>query len=74
MPMVKAFLSFLGGTKFCTVNGRVDTDQDNFTCVSTRGKSVVDYMCVPHDCLRMCTSISVSFMSSLMEDQKSLSC
>ena len=44
------FLEFLNDAKMCVLNGRFRDTDDNFTSVSTKGKSVVDYMCVPnHD-------------------------
>ena len=37
----EAMLEFLKDTKLCVVNGRVTSESDNFTYISTRGKSVV---------------------------------
>ena len=45
----EAFLDFLKDTKLCILNGRFGSDNDNYTYISTRGKSIVDYMIVPHD-------------------------
>ena len=41
-------LEFLLETKFGVVNGRVSPENDAFTSVTHKGKSVVDYFLVPH--------------------------
>lgn len=43
------FIEFLNDSKFCVLNGRF-TD-DNYTSISRTGKTVVDYLSVPHDVL-----------------------
>ena len=45
-------LEFLFESKLCTTNGRISPDFDNYTYISTNGKSVVDYMLTSHDCLK----------------------
>ncbi len=55
----EALLEFLKDTKCCTVNGRIDINNDNFTCISTKGKSVVDYLISPHECLKYYKSVEV---------------
>ena len=40
----EALVSFLRSSGLCLVNGRVG--QDNFTCISGKGRSVVDYCMV----------------------------
>ncbi len=40
----KECLNFLKDCKFCLLNGRVTSQFDNFTSVSTKGKTVVDYL------------------------------
>ena len=39
----ESFLEFVKDSRMCLVNGRVTPEFDKFTCVSTRGKSVVYY-------------------------------
>ena len=39
-----SFVEFLNEAKFCTLNGRFDTNDDNCTSVSSKGSAVVDYM------------------------------
>lgn len=41
------FLDFLINCNFCMLNGRLGTN--DFTHISKRGRSVVDYVCVPHE-------------------------
>ena len=55
----ESLIEFLKDSKFCIVNGRICPLQDNYTSVSTRGKAVVDYILVPHDCLQSCISFEV---------------
>ena len=47
-------LEFLIESKMCMVNGRLNDTDPSFTCVLTKGSSVVDYILVPHDCLENC--------------------
>ena len=60
-------IEFLKDTKMCLTNGRLSPQLDNFTFVSSRGRSVVDYMVVPHECLQFCEFFKVDLMSDLME-------
>ena len=53
------FLSdFLITTNMCTINGRLG--QSDFTYVSNRGKSVIDYCLVPHEQLCLYKDFSVA--------------
>ncbi|CAC5396077.1 unnamed protein product [Mytilus coruscus] len=63
----KSFLEFFNESKTCVLNGRYDSNKDNFTCIAGRGKSVVDYMCVPHDVLELCSSFQVITTRSVIE-------
>ena len=38
------FIDFLKSDQCCMLNGRFDTGNNNVTCISYRGRSVVDYM------------------------------
>ncbi len=42
----KSLIDFLNENKFCVLNGRHDSQKDNYTYVST-GSSVVDYTLFP---------------------------
>ncbi|CAG2253308.1 unnamed protein product [Mytilus edulis] len=63
----KTFLEFLNESKMCVLNGRIDVQKDNFTYISGRGKSVVDYICVPHDVLEQLVSFEVITTCSIVE-------
>ncbi len=45
----KGYIEFLNENKLCVLNGRFDPSFDNFTSITGRGKSVVDYIFCPHD-------------------------
>ena len=42
-----AFINFLCDAHFAKLNGRFK--DNDFTCISTKGKSVVDYICTPYE-------------------------
>ena len=64
----ECLLDFLRDTKMCIVNGRITPEYDNFTCVKTTGKSVVDYFIVPHDILSKCVEFKVYTMLQIKVD------
>ncbi len=55
-----SLLEFLMDTKMCIVNGRITPENNDYTFISTRGKSVVDYFIVPTDMLNKCIKFEVS--------------
>ena len=60
-------IEFVKDTKSVILNGRINPEQENFTFISSRGRSVVDYFITPQDCLQFCQNFSVDLMSSLLE-------
>ena len=58
------FIDFLVDSGMCMVNGRVGLN--DFTHVSHRGKSVVDYVCVPYEQLSFVTDFQVHLMSDII--------
>ena len=64
-----AFVDFLIDSEMCVLNGRFFEDCDNFTSVSTRGRSVVDYIDVPHDCFNSCENFEVISPTSINENK-----
>ena len=64
------FIEFLNDSKFCVLNGRLCVENDDFTSVSTRGKAVVDYICVPHDCYKNCSNFQVTTPETLVHRHK----
>ena len=54
-----ALIDFLIENKLCIVNGRFDEKDNNFTFISSRGKSVVDYFFVSIEHLNTCKKFEV---------------
>ena len=65
-------LDFLVDCNMCIVNGRVGSN--DFTHVSHRGCSVVDYVIVPHEQLLASAHFSVHTMSNVINDLKLQGC
>ncbi|XP_051813220.1 uncharacterized protein LOC110949666 isoform X1 [Acanthochromis polyacanthus] len=63
----EAFIEFLKDAKCCVLNGRLNSDADNFTSASVRGKAVVDYIITPHKDIKSCLEINVYTPSELAE-------
>ncbi len=63
----ESLIDFLKDTKMCILNGRITPDLDNFTCISSKGKSVVDYFITPYDCIKYCKKLSVRTVSDLID-------
>lgn len=61
------FLDFLGGSKFCALNGQFGTESNKFTLRSVRSNSVVYYFCVPHNVLEHCANCKVISCKSIVE-------
>ncbi|KAK6171959.1 hypothetical protein SNE40_018377 [Patella caerulea] len=62
-----ALIEFLKESKMCILNGRADPQNDNYTFIQSRGKSVVDNICVPQDVLVKCESFNVLQTGSLVD-------
>ena len=63
----QVFIDFLHESKMCVGNGRVP-GSDNFTCISTKGKSVVDYIAINHDGLENCSEWKVFTPIDMLSD------
>ena len=61
-----SLVEFLKDVQMIIVNGRISPKCNNFTCINPRGKSVVDYMILPHDCIKFCSSFKVETMADLL--------
>ena len=61
-----AIIDYAKDCKLAIVNGRITPEKDNYTSVSGRGKAVVDYMLLPHDCFSFCKDFRVDLMSELL--------
>jgi len=62
------FIDFLNESKFCVLNGRFSTLGDEFTSISRKGRSVVDYICVPQDVFGDCRSFEVLTVQAIVEE------
>ena len=62
------FIEFLKESKICILNGRVFKENDNFTSVSTKGKSVVDYIFIPHSNLSNISHFKVHCVKDLINE------
>ena len=63
----EALIGFMQDAKLCVLNGRLNPENDNYTCISTKGASVVDYIMVPHDVYFKCTKFNVYTMADLVD-------
>ena len=63
----QAFVEFLNEAKMCVLNGRFDVDDDSFTNISSRGRAVVDYICVPHENFDQCVNFKVMTSRSIID-------
>ena len=61
----KEFIEFLIESRFCTLNGR--SPNGNFTSVTNKGRSVVDYICVPQDVFKHCDNFSVIEIKTIID-------
>ena len=51
------FIDFLNDSEMCILNGR--TGNNDFTFISPRGSSVVDYVIIPHDMLQSISDFNI---------------
>ena len=63
----RSLLEFLKDNKCCIINGRVSPENDNYTFISQRGKSVVAYFITFHNGLKFCESFKVVPSNELVE-------
>ena len=61
------FIDFLKDALFTVVNGTITPEFDNFTNVK-RGKSVVDYVFCPHDCIENILKCNVDLANDLVNE------
>ena len=59
------FVDFLQEMTMCVLNGRFSND--NYTCISQKGKSVVDYICVLQDQYNMYSDFEVHTVTDLID-------
>ena len=61
------FIDFLKDSLFTVINGSITPEYDNFTNVK-RGRSVVDYMFCPHDCIENVLNCKVDLANDLVNE------
>ncbi|XP_063415945.1 uncharacterized protein LOC134697591 [Mytilus trossulus] len=59
-------IDFLVDCNLCMLNGR--KGKQDFTCISKRGKSVVDFIITTHENIHMCTDFDVKIMSDITNE------
>ena len=62
----KHFLQFLKDNRALILNGRVSPENNDFTFISPRGRSVPDYMYCPADHIKYCTDFDVLSVSDVI--------
>ena len=60
-------IEFLLESRMCILNGRYDPHYDDYTFLSTRGKSVVDYIITCHENINNCKQFSVIQMTDILD-------
>ena len=63
----ECLITFVMEAKLCIVNGRVTLQYDGPTSISSKGKSVVDYILVSQNYLPNCIPCSVSTMNDVLQ-------
>ena len=62
------FIDFIKDSKLCILNWRITHEYDDYTCVSSRGRSVVDYILSPQLSLKSCKLCKVQPGKESIED------
>ena len=63
-----SLIDFLHETKMCVLNGRVSAENNNYTFVSPRGKSVIDYIITDHHSLPYCKKFNIEQCSDIIQE------
>ena len=63
----ESFCDYISDTNSCVLNGRW-MHRDNFTCVSSKGRSVVDYILVPTEQFDLISDFHVSTMTDVLTE------
>ncbi len=59
----EALIGFMQYAKLCSLNGRLSPENNNFTCISPKDLSIVDYIIVPHDVFHKYNTLNVYTMT-----------
>ncbi len=63
----ETLIGFINDCRLCILNGRFKPEENNFTCISTKGKSVVDYILIPHDVFDKVGNFKVYTMNDMCD-------
>ena len=55
----RSLIDFLHESRLCILNGRLNKENDGYTCRNARGTSVVDYFLIDHDNFSKCKNFKV---------------
>ncbi len=62
----EALIGFMQDAKLCSLNGRLSPENNNFTYISPKGLSIVDYIIVPHNVFhKLCNILNVYTMTEI---------
>ena len=63
-----ALIDYLKDSKMCVLNGRLNKEGDNFTSVTKKGSSVVDYIIVSHAALKFCNTFKIDQVTDIISN------
>lgn len=64
----RVFIDFIIETKLCIVNGWVCSPANDFTCLTSRGASVVDYFLVSMEHIEFCSEFAVVSCNQIIQE------
>ena len=66
----ESFIDFLLANKMCVINGRIMQGKDNFTYITPKGKSVIDYFVTSMEGLKYCKELNILSVRELLDDMQ----
>ena len=63
----ESLIEFLRDSKMCILNGRVNSDNNDYTFISTRGKSIIDYMITQHEDIEKCKHFEIIQVADIIQ-------
>ena len=66
----RTILEFMIDCDLCMLNGRFGENSNKYTCVSTKGASVVDYVFVPTKHFKMFDTFNIDYVSDLISQNQ----
>ena len=64
----RSLIEFLQESRFCVLNGRINPENNAYTCVTSRGSSCVDCFLIPQHSFRLFQNFDVISCNSVVED------